>query len=602
VAIAAACFSSALLAADNPLRRPPVVEAFDVKQLPHAEHLATPPVRTLLGYTRRVLRLPDGHTLAVFSYSNAAPANWMFLIDARDLSSKRVPIPHNDVASHAAALGSDGNIYVMPYHSPRAYRYDVGKSAFEPITVGGLPGGECTWDAIGGEGDGCIYFGTYPNACVGRYEIATGKTHVWPHAASRTIYVSNFSVDPAGGVRFKAWGPDEVWMHLGPSDAEPKRVEPPAPEPAATTRPGVAKGDVDAPEPSWTLRVDNAEITIGHYGSLQRRDLASGAVKRARLDNLSPGGNLIMFLEAVTPDCVLGANYSQQHLWCLNPFTGDVRVSEAMIARTTGQPNSAVALNGKAYVGTYIRAIVSEFDPAKPFAFRENPREVGELFMKLHQTRPAAAATDGRLVYFGSEADYSRLGGALAVFDPKTRAFDAYGDVVKDQNVTSLACDASNKLVWGGTNRWGEMRSSPPTQPSAVVFAFDAKTRKVVATVTPWPGADEVRVAGCTDDGMVIATWGGAVAVIDGASREVLFNGAWPVIPQNGIRHGADGQLYLLSGGTLLRWDVKRNVMTAVGQAPGACRFFTEPSPGVWLMADATSVYRLRASDAAEKR
>jgi hypothetical protein len=96
------------------LRRPPSVAAFDVKKLPHAEHLVTPPVRTLVGYTRRVLHLPDGHTLAVFSYSGSAPANWLFLIDARDLSSRRIAIPHNDIASHGAALGSDGNIYVMP--------------------------------------------------------------------------------------------------------------------------------------------------------------------------------------------------------------------------------------------------------------------------------------------------------------------------------------------------------------------------------------------------------------------------------------------------------------------------------------------------------
>src|SRR4051812_5609912 len=105
------------------------------QELPRAEKIATPEVRTLVGYTRRVLHLHDGHTLGVFSYSGSAPANWLFLIDSRDLTSKRFAIPNNDIASHSAALAADGNIYIMPYHSPRAYKFDVASQTFSSITV-----------------------------------------------------------------------------------------------------------------------------------------------------------------------------------------------------------------------------------------------------------------------------------------------------------------------------------------------------------------------------------------------------------------------------------------------------------------------------------
>jgi hypothetical protein len=579
------------------LRRPPTLAPFDVKKLPHAEHLATPPVRTLVGYTRRVLRLPDGHTLAVFSYSgSAAAANWLFLIDARDLSSRRIAIPNNDIASHAAALGSDGDIYVMPYHHARAYRFDVAKSTFAPIEVTGLPANEFTWDAIGGEHDGCIYFGTYPNACLGRYEIATGKTTVWPHVAPRATYVMDFHPDPRGGVTFKAWGQDEVWMHLDATSAAPTRIDRPgasATTPtttvaAATTQPAIVGIGT---EPHWTLRAAGGELTIGHYGSLVRRDLTTGATTRGRIDNLAPGGNAIMFLAAVTPDCVVGANYSQQHLFRLNPTTGEVVVSEDMIARTTGEPTCAVALNGKAYVGVYIHSILVEYDPTKPFTFQRNPREVGELFDEHHQTRPSDAVTDGRLVYVSSEGDYGRLGGALGVYDPALGKFDGYGGLAPDENLESMAYDAKDKLLWIGTDRWGQQHSVSPTQPSAVLIAFDPATRTVVKTLTPWPSADTVEVAGCTNDGAIVATSGGRVAVVNGASREVIFNGTWPVVPGK-IRRGADGQLYLLSGGTLLRWDVATNTLTAIAQAPPSCVFFTQPSPGRWLFADLTTVYR----------
>ena len=76
--------------------------------MPKAVRVATPEVRILLGYTRRVLHLPDARTLAVFSFGSAPQSNRLFLIDSRDLSAKAVPVPNNDVGSHGAALGRDG--------------------------------------------------------------------------------------------------------------------------------------------------------------------------------------------------------------------------------------------------------------------------------------------------------------------------------------------------------------------------------------------------------------------------------------------------------------------------------------------------------------
>ncbi len=82
----------------HPLRRAPSVVTTSA-ELPEAEWLGTPEVPVLLGYTRRALHLPDGHTMALFSFSSSAPANWVFIVDARDLSSKRFAMPNNDAAS-----------------------------------------------------------------------------------------------------------------------------------------------------------------------------------------------------------------------------------------------------------------------------------------------------------------------------------------------------------------------------------------------------------------------------------------------------------------------------------------------------------------------
>jgi hypothetical protein len=59
------------------------------------------------------------------------------------------------------------------------------------------------------------------------------------------------------------------------------------------------------------------------------------------------------------------------------------------------------------------------------------------------------------------------------------------------------------------------------------------------------------------------------------------------------MHRGSDGRLYFLAGGLLYRWDVDVNALTPVARAPG-CTFLTEPSPGLWMLADSMSVYRVR--------
>ena len=82
--------------------------------------------------------------------------------------------------------------------------------------------------------------------------------------------------------------------------------------------------------------------------------------------------------------------------------------------------------------------------------------------------------------------------------------------------------------------------------------------------------------------------------MIDGATREIVHRGAWPVVPTT-MRRGADGHQYFLADGYLWRWSIIENAVASVASTE-KCTFLTEPSPGLWLFADTTSVYRLRPS------
>ena len=137
------------------------------------------------------------------------------------------------------------------------------------------------------------------------------------------------------------------------------------------------------------------------------------------------------------------------------------------------------------------------------------------------------------------------------------------------------------------------MRSHPPTQETSLVYAFDPDKREVVAQLTPWPDADVTDVLGVLPGGILVISVSGEIALVDTETRQVLFQGKPPFNIPRKIEMGADGNAYCLTGGSLCRWDTPTNTLTPVAQG-GGCSFFTEPSPGLWILADSTSVYRVR--------
>lgn len=630
--------ASSPFTSDHPIRKAPALIARDLATLPKAEVLGSPQVRTLLGYTRRPLHLPDGHTMALFSFSLSAPANWLFLIDCRDLSVERFAMPHNDIGSHGAALGADGNIYVMSYGTGRACCFNVEKRTFTELPCD-IPEGQYAWDAIGGK-NGRIYFGTYPGAWFGEYDPVTTKWEIWKQPVADTKYVGEMSALPDGRIAFRANGPADVRMAFNPETRQFATFDPAsvaAPQVATPALPPQTDPDDSfetpvqsegrwftvsrvssqlievsqnvAPktlgvlnaraETLWWLKGQPGAITgVSYYGALFRYDLATGQLQQGQLDNLAAGGNSVMFVEAVTPECVVGANYSQQNLFTVNPRSGEVRAELGKIARVPGEAMCAVGVHGIAYLGIYVQSVVARFDPAQPTVYGENPKELAQFGPQYQQTRPRAAVTDGSRVYLSSDSDYNHLGGALIVHEPATGTFEVYHHLIQDQNLPSLAWDADQQLLWGGTDRWGQMRSAPPTQESALIYAFDPEKRAVVYTAVPWPGADLVMVNGITREGVLLATQGASVACIDTTSREVLYQGEWPselggAATPTRLCRGSDGFSYFVNAGVMYRWDSAANTVEPMATAPEA-GMLTESEPGVWVLSSATTIYRLR--------
>jgi len=593
----------------------------------------------LLGYTRRLMHLSRHGLLAVLSYSTSTEANWLFLINVQDGSSERYAVPNGEIASHGASSGPDDNVYALTF-SGNFYRFDVGARRWD-ILARPVPPDEAVWGSVCGA-NLHYYFGTYPNAFFGDIDLVTGEVCLWRHVVPGAVYCDSFSVCDSGRIRCHAWSDTEHWLEFDPAtrrfysdpldtdalgnsnmrnDAvEPENIVPPVPdtEMHALTRTsdgvwyGVAhpstrlcrvsrdgvtvllSGDL-GPGDLWRMTaIDNDDVcAVSMYGGFVRWRPSVGVRVRSRVDNRSPDANAIMFLEAAGPDRVVGANYSQQNLFDVNPDTGWWRESGMMVARVSGEPMCALSLGDKVYIGVYIRALMMEYDPTQPYRFGENPREIAEI--GHGQTRPMGMCTDGGRVFMATHANYGLLDGALSTYDTDTGQVDTVHPLLPGHNMDSCAYDPATGHVFCGTDRWGDCGSHPATEPSAVVCEWSPEEQRVVRVLTPWEGADAVRVRGVLPGGRLVATNGAEYALIEMSDGRVSERSEAPWGHLHALRIGPDGTAYGLGDGHLFHWDGSGGTVTPLAKTEA--RHLAIPRPGRFVLAEDTRVLRIDLPD-----
>lgn len=611
------------------------------KLLAEPRLVCRPEARTLLGYTRRVLHLQPLNKLAAFSYSSVGPANWLFLIDIATGSAERFDVPGGEVASHGAALGSDGNIYTA---TPRRFhRFLVSERRWE--TLKDLGGDELPWDAVGGT-NGRIYWGTYPNTHFAQYDIATDALTLWEKIEPDAKYLLDFRWLPGGVVRFRATGETTHVITFDPRREQfvaREKSEDPGyvtmmNDPVENTLPAASPLAGDARVETISLRHadgsrgrrvaisvpsgriawvdDHATLTpfargpagfdvwkliavddrnicgLGWSGAFFRFNVQSRELIENQLPNSSPDSNSYYVFEAPTPRVAVGGHYSQQNLFRADLDTGAWEASPGMIAPVPGEPTASVSLHGKVYLGIYIDALLQEYDPTRPIAYGDNPRQL--LKPGHHQNRPRGLATDGRRLFMASWRMYGTIGGALTVYDIHTGTHEVYTEPFKDLNLDALAVDPASGHVFGGTFRWGDGDSCPPRRDAAVVYEWDPAARRVVREAAPWPDADLTRVLGVLPGGIVVVNESrkAQAALLDARDLSTLWRG---VIPGglHAVRVLPDGGVYALTTDHLARWDVAHNTLHPIAPNTRDMMYLSIPRPGLFVMASPTAIYRL---------
>ena len=239
-----------------------------------------------------------------------------------------------------------------------------------------------------------------------------------------------------------------------------------------------------------------------------------------------------------------------------------------------GELYSLLALQGRIAMGAYAGlSPIMSYDPAQPFhpAPEGNPSFANFDGSDEHWRPQAMIEGPHGLLYVGGTAGYGQLEGPIVVWDGKSARAQAYGNLVHNQSVISLAV-WGDEIVGGTTTEGGG--GSHPTEKDADVFFWDPATHKLLWKIAPVPGARLVTDLITSRSGLV---YGIAVAddtntlfSIDPERHAILSTQVLPFqsVPYNSVATDGHGTIWGLGDTGVFRIDNQSHRAVVVAQSP----------------------------------
>ena len=267
-------------------------------------------------------------------------------------------------------------------------------------------------------------------------------------------------------------------------------------------------------------------------------DLKSGKYLDRKQLTEAADGMRIQTLAAGADGHLYGSTYICQHM-----FRYDTRnrglTDLGRVMRLGGQVDSMHGgRDGKIYMGSYIRATLSIYDPARPWDpgqdGESNPRELGPIGHGQYRTCTTVLGPDGNM-WVGSIPDYnSGPTGAFTRWDPRTGEHKSWIDLVPGGAVRRALAD-DRYLYCAGGGRF---------------FAWDPGSESKVCEL-------ELNVASLAllRDSSVLISVGDDISVFDTTSMAVARTFASPIGPMNSLAVLPGGQVYGMNADAVARID-----------------------------------------------
>jgi streptogramin lyase len=568
-------------------------------------------------------------------------------IGAYDPAQRKVTsiteLPSGDGAWATAAVGTD--LYVGTYTPGDLHKVDT--TTGTAVKVADVKPDNFIW-CLDAASDGKLYAGTYPGGRVVEYDPATSKTRDFGQAVAGEQYVRSIAVDDTtiyAGVGAKA--------HLIAIDrATGAKREILPPELADRTFVGTlaleqgllaaglsATGDmmlmetadpstytlVDAPGDSYVTAIGidaaNNDVYFGTRpsGTLYRydRDTATTEKLAVPYDGASfgriflRGGKVVGVLTSSVVEYdpatkeLTGVDLTQAGMppapelaMAITATTDQVLVSGkagVQVHDLATGTSTRTFLPGEAKVMTPIRdqVYLSVYTLAYLFRMRPDGSDLRRLTrVGAEQNRPLGAHYDKltRRLLVGTQPEYGLHGGALALYDPRTNAVEAFRHIVPNQSVRAITSLLGTAYL--GSEIYGGLGTTP-VESEAKLAAFDMLTKKVRWSLTPIPGAK--RIAALTEQrGKLYGIASTGVAFeFDPWSKKVTRTVPVPVTSGGtGTLIQADGKIYGTDGKEIYRLDTRTMTVSTVvsGLAPQ-----TYGDPMLAASPDGRTLYTLKA-------
>jgi len=508
----------------------------------------------------------------------------------------------------ASCLTRDGRLYVGAAYAGHLLRLDPAKGG-DLEDLGFINPGDSFPCRIDEAPDGSLFIGCYGTAGLTRYDPKTGEFTRYGRMDETDMYCYPL-VTPRGTVAslIKMTRPHVVLFD--PRTGEKKTVGP------------VTSAD-NPTETVWIFRGTDNEIYIGATAGNYRID-GMEAVPVAKVPAQKPepalsGGRTFTFLDAdefwyrrlavdipgagrkvmdITYDAagtdiflvhlgpdgkIYGSSVLPLHLFRYDPVGGAMQD----LGRCTpagGEAYSMGNLGGVLYICSYPAALLSSYDPTKPYHYgaeaTDNPRDLGPMDEHISY-RPRVMLTGplGR-VWTGSVPNYGIWGGPLAWYDPATGKKGSYRYVLPDESsVYALAWHEGTQCIIGGTTISGGSGTQPKAT-QAQVFIWDPVREQCLWHRAPRSGATTINALATGPDGLVYGTASGTdrkgegfseIFVFDPAARK--FVGHIPLPEGGGPHDGAlqvvGGKLYGLTSRVVYQVDTAAKRAVVVAEVPG---------------------------------
>ena len=502
----------------------------------------------------------------------------------------------------------DGRVYIGAAYAGHLYRYDPATERLDDLGAINLPDDTfpCNMDE---DTDGVIWIGCYGSAGLTSYDPATGAftrhgqmdetdMYCYPYVGAAGTIACNIKMtrphvvvyDPSSGER-RTVGPvvvteDEGSLNLYRaadgqlyirSSAGDFRIDGfeavpvdglPDPAPPPTLSDGSTADFADRETQMFH------EMAITHPGTGETRTIPVA---------YESAGSEIFLVHRGPDDNIYGSSILPLHLFRFDP------ASQAMddlgiCTTATGEAYSMANMDGKLYTCSYPGAMLSVYDPSRPYSFGKdpdsNPRDLGRMDEISYRPRSMVAGPLGH-VWTASVPNYGMWGGPLSWYDPSTERFGTYRDIAGDASCWSLAWLEDHDLLAVGTTIDGGTGTQPRVE-EASLFLWDYEAEKKA-----WEGRLPVEatavnalavINGCLLCGTAHTGSESHIFVFDPAARR--FSQAVPLpggrALDGGIQVGQDGGVYGFTTGCFYRFDPADGGITTIHQERGA---FQNPGP-----------------------